>query len=407
MKNILLFMPYGSVGGMERLAAYQYEAYRKMGYRVIAVKIIGLPSDIIHFGPDEIVLSTKDFYEYSTAARFWFYLRIPFMLRKLIKKHKIDYTLSYGDMANVFSAVSFTDEYKIAGIHALKSVEFTAPSFLNKVFKQSFKSIYRRFQKVVCISEAIKKDLLENCEYRFPENLQVIYNPHDIPKIQSLMQEELQIQDEHVLFQHRTIVFVGRMSVQKAPWHLIKAFALLRKNEAFADVKLVFIGDGNEAVVAKCETLIQKYACQDAVVFLGRKSNPFQYVHRATVLALSSYYEGTPNVIVEAIATQTPIVSSNCTEGIIELMALAPPQVASNWVATESGLITPNFFKGTLDIPQEDAFTTEESDFALALAEVLQHHSDFREQLKSHQAELLSKFDLETVALAYINEDWQ
>ncbi|MEN9336606.1 MAG: hypothetical protein RLZZ500_1593 [Bacteroidota bacterium] len=407
MKRILLFMPYGSVGGMERLAAYQYEAYRQMGYEVKAVKIIGLESDIIHFGSDEIVLSTKDFHAYSTPARFWFYLRIPFLLRKIIKKYKIDYTLSYGDMANVFSAVSFTNEYKVAGIHALKSVEFTAPSFLNKVFRKSFQTIYRRFQKVVCISEAIKKDLIENCDYRFPENLQVIYNPHDIIKIQNQMVMELDNEKERTLFQNRTIVFIGRMSVQKAPWHLLKSFVLLRQKGSFEDVKLVFIGDGNESVVAKCNALIQQFKCEDAVVFLGRKSNPFSYLHRASVLALSSYYEGTPNVIVEAIATNTPIVSSNCTAGIIELMAYNQPKHDEVWIRTEAGLVTPNFFKGNLAIPSNDHFTSEETAFALALEEVLNTTTSYREQLQIHQKDLLQKFDLMAVAREYINEDWQ
>jgi len=86
MRKILLIMPYGSVGGMERLALNFYNQYREDGYEVKAVKIIQLQSDIIHFGTDEIALSTIDFNQMSFLRRFWFYIKIPFILRKLSSK---------------------------------------------------------------------------------------------------------------------------------------------------------------------------------------------------------------------------------------------------------------------------------------------------------------------------------
>src|SRR5699024_11181232 len=131
MKTIILFMPYGSVGGMERLALTFYNYYKKLGFRVIGIKIIGLENDIISFGNDEICLSRKDFHTFSTFGRFLFYLKIPWLLRRIIKTHNADYTISFGDMANCFNALTYTGETKIASIHALKSVEFQAQSLLN------------------------------------------------------------------------------------------------------------------------------------------------------------------------------------------------------------------------------------------------------------------------------------
>jgi len=56
-KRILLIIPYGSVGGMERLAFSFYNFYKSLGYYSKAVKFIQLDSDIIHFGEDELFLS--------------------------------------------------------------------------------------------------------------------------------------------------------------------------------------------------------------------------------------------------------------------------------------------------------------------------------------------------------------
>ncbi len=393
-------MPYGSVGGMERLALNFYHQYKSQGHTVKAIKIIQLPNDIINFNEDEIALSTIDFHEMSFAKRFLFYCKIPFLINRVIKKHGITHSISFGDMANVFSSLSGTKEYKIASIHALKSVEFVNKNFLATIFKLAFKSSYYFFDKVVCISEAIKKDLIEKCGYTFITNLTVIYNPHNIKQIEEMALLPLESDTEKVLFQNQVILFLGRLTIQKAPWHLIKAFSLLENPDN--KIKLVLIGDGNQNVTDYLLQLVEKLKVKDNVVFLCRKSNPYPYLKQASVLALTSYYEGTPNVIVEAIATGTPIVSSNCTDGIIELMSSKQEQKKGELLFTESGMLTPNFFNGSLDIPENDDFIATEHVFAQALNLILVEGS-FKENLKENKNALLSKFDLETISKSYLN----
>ena len=400
MKNILLIMPYGSVGGMERLALNFYTHYKEQGYSVKAIKIIQLPSDIIHFGNDEIALSTVDFYEMSFIKRLMFYLKIPYLIHKIVKQNKTTHSIAFGDMANVFSSLSCTSEFKIASIHALKSVEFVSKSFLNSIFKLAFKTSYYFFNKVVCISEAIKVDLIENCGFKFKSKLQVIYNPHNVAEIEKLALIEIESLAEVELFKNDVILFLGRMSAQKAPWHLIKAFSLLENIDN--KIKLVLIGDGDNAITNYLKELINKLNIEKNVVFLGRKSNPYQYLKRAKILALSSYYEGTPNVIVEAIATETPIVSSNCTDGIIELMSQNENEKIENCIYTESGIITPNFFKGSLSIPTDELITQEEIIFSKALQTIL-IQSIYKEKLIKNKINLLSKFNLKLVSNEYLN----
>lgn len=400
MKNILLIMPYGGVGGMERLALNFYNQYKSQGYTVKAIKIIQLDSDIIHFGEDEIALSKVDFYQMSFLIRFWFYCKIPFLIHQIIKKNNITHSISFGDMANVFSSLSFTKEYKIGSIHALKSVEFVTKSFLNTVFKLAFQSTYRFFNKVVCISEAIKTDLLEKCNYKFPKNIQVIYNPHDIKNIEELAQFSLESHFEEELFKHKVVLFLGRLSAQKAPWHLLKAFSLLENRNN--SIKLVYVGDGDQNITNHLTQLVTQLGIQKNVVFLGRKSNPYHYLKKASVLALTSYYEGTPNVIVEAIACQTPIVSSKCTDGIRELMSHKEFEFRDDFFITESGIITPNFYKGNLSIPEDSDITSEEIIFSKALASVL-NSTEYSTKLIENRDHLLAKFDLESVAASYIS----
>lgn len=400
MKRILLIMPYGSVGGMERLAQHFYNHYTAQGYTVKALKFIALPTDIINFGDDEFALLEKDFHEIHFIQRILFYLLAPLRLRRLIKKQNITHSIAFGDMANIFSSLTYTSEHKIASIHALKSVELKNESIFNTLIRKSYKSIYKNLNKVVCISEAIKNDLITKCDYKPVHNLEVIYNPHDVAYIQNKSKERLNNAEEEALFKGKTILFIGRLSIQKSPWHLINAFNELVKQDP--DVKLIFIGDGDTNVQDHIKTLISDYGIENNVVFLGRKQNPYKYLALCDVLALSSHFEGTPNVIVEAMALGTPIVSSNCTLGIGELMSLSPVNTSNDNMEVEAGIITPNLFKDTLGIPSTNTLIDEEVLFYKALKRVI-NDDTYKNRLKTHQKQLLEKFNLNLITQQYLN----
>ncbi len=400
MKNILLIVPYGGVGGIERLAINFYTQYKSQGYSVKVIKIIQLESDIVHFGEDEIAFSTIDFIQMSFLNRFCFYCKTPFLIHKIIKKNNITHSISFGDMTNVFSSLSFSKEYKIGSIHSFKSIEFKERNFLNKIFKLAYKTTYFFFDKVVCISETVKLDLIDNCDFKFKKKLQVLYNPHDFIAIDRLSEENLESVFEEQLFQNKVILFLGRISLVKALWHLIKSFSLLKNLDN--SIKLVFIGEGDDQLTNYLLELSVKLGINDNVVFLGRKSNPYPYLKRASILALTSYYEGTPNVIIEAIAVETPIISSNCTNGLKELMSYKEYIPINDFISTESGLITPNFYFGSLNIPLDESITKEEIIFSKAVTDVL-NNEDYYYKIKENKFQLLGKYNLEAIASSYIS----
>ncbi len=401
MKRILLIIPYGGVGGMERLAFSFYNFYKKKDYYIKVVKFIKLESDIINFDEDELFFSDHDYHEMSKVNRISFNIKAPLKLRKIIKKHKITHSIAFGDPPNLYSSITFTREFKIGSIHALKSVEMSNNSMLSKLTRFGFKYTYKRLNKLVCISKAIKEDLIEKCNYNYENNLQVIYNPHDVVEIKKRSLEPIDIPEELEIFKNKTLLFLGRLSTQKSPWHLIKAFSLLLKEKP--ETKLAIIGDGDESVVNHLNKLISKFSIEENVVFLGRRSNPYKYLAKADALVLSSHYEGTPNVIVEAICLETPIVSSHCTEGIVELMSLKKHSENINNFDVESGIITPNLFKGKLGIPNDNAFLDEEKQFAKALENILQSNN-YKKNIEKHHQELLVKFDLDKVANTYLQK---
>ena len=51
------------------------------------------------------------------------------------------------------------------------------------------------------------------------------------------------------------------------------------------------------------------------VKFLGYKNNPLKYIKQADILILSSIFEGSPNILIEALFLKKYIISTNCPTG--------------------------------------------------------------------------------------------
>lgn len=397
-RHILLIIPYGGVGGMERLALNLYRHYRSLGDRVKVMKLVRLPDDIVNFGEDEIALSERDLSEMSALRRAGFYLSIPLSIASAVRAHGITHSIAMGDMGNLFSSLSPSREFKVASIHSLKSAELAGGGGLNRIFGLAYRTTYRRFDRVVCISRAIRNDLQDNCGYRFPDNLEVVYNPHDLSAITEAATEELP-PDEAELFSGPTVVFLGRMTGVKALWHLIRAFqAVLERG---TEPRLVFVGDGDADMTRYLQSLVEGYGIAAQVTFLGRRTNPYKYLAHADVLALSSHFEGTPNVIVEAIALCVPVVSSHCTDGVVELMSTRDVVGFDTPLELEAGIMTPPLSGRRDEITHETPMTPAELALADSLAAVL-GNPVYRDSVRRNREQLLEKFELARSAQAYL-----
>ena len=104
------------------------------------------------------------------------------------------------------------------------------------------------------------------------------------------------------------ILSVGRFSQEKGHADLIRAVASLRKLTTHK-FKLVLVGDGPER--DQLESLANTLGLTDQVVFVGHVSDVAPYYGIADVLALPSHSEGSPNVLLEAMAAGLPIVATN------------------------------------------------------------------------------------------------
>ena len=65
---------------------------------------------------------------------------------------------------------------------------------------------------------------------------------------------------------------------------------------------------------------VNNMGLKDFVVFGGFSDNPYPYIKNAKALVLTSDFEGLPTVLIEAIALGTPIITTNCSGGVLEIV---------------------------------------------------------------------------------------
>lgn len=110
------------------------------------------------------------------------------------------------------------------------------------------------------------------------------------------------------------IVTVGNMKPVKNHPLLLRAFAQFDR----PDARLMFVGDG--AGRGALSSLARELGVADRVIFAGFHPDPTPFYQTADLFVLSSDYEGFGNVIVEALACGTSVVSTDCPSGPAEIL---------------------------------------------------------------------------------------
>ena len=148
------------------------------------------------------------------------------------------------------------------------------------------------------------------------DRVHVIYNGIPIDGIGRLAREKV----AHPWFaegEPPVVLSVGREAPQKDHPTLVEAFGLARRE---ANARLVILGKHSAPYRARLKSVAQRYGVEDDLGFVDFDENPYRYMRRAGLLALSSRWEGLGIVILEALACGTPVVSTDAPYGPRELL---------------------------------------------------------------------------------------
>ncbi|MEM6799980.1 MAG: glycosyltransferase [Bacteroidota bacterium] len=296
-------------GGAEKVALTLLESYQKTG---MEVELLCLEKNDFYQVPRGMrvhYLSEKP--EPNSAILKLFIMMVAaWKLKKHVKRNKIKLVQSHLIRACYVNALSqiFGSRHKSQGVNHM----IIGSNAKGKVNHYLIKFLYARLDEIISISEMMRRHW--NHRFGFKNEHNVIPNPHNITDIEERAKEVPQNIDFHP--EKRYMSFAGRLIPLKRVNEIIEVFAKVR--ELVPNLEFIVMGDGIER--ENLELLAQKLEVAPFIHFLGRVQNPYMYMKRSDLFVLNSETEGLPNVLIEAMACGTPIVSADCNSGPREIL---------------------------------------------------------------------------------------
>ena len=139
------------------------------------------------------------------------------------------------------------------------------------------------------------------------------------------------------------VLSVGRLSREKAHLDLLEAFKQLSELRPEISSQLIIVGDGPER--ARLEAAAESLGCKERVIFTGQVNDVRVFYAAADVFVLPSHSEGSPYVLLEAMAANLPILAT-AVGGVPEMVEnnesalLVPPNDPPSLAASIARLLT-------------------------------------------------------------------
>lgn len=167
---------------------------------------------------------------------------------------------------------------------------------------------YTRSRQILFVS----KVSLDNFKKVFPKvnvRMDTFYNPIDREAIQK------NIKVENINDGVFKIVTVGRLTVQKSYDRLIKAINILKIRGL--RVHLNIVGEG--PLKRDLQLLVKDLSLENEITFCGYVKKPYSMVSSSDLFVSSSYVEGYPLVICEALCLGVPVLATE-TAGALDIL---------------------------------------------------------------------------------------
>lgn len=303
------------------------------------------------------------------------FLKLPFLGYKYKKLNKSDISLSFLNRPNYVNIFA-----KIFGMKGKVFVsERAMPSLQHKKGMQGLmnrlliKTFYKHADVIMANSRGNAKNLENNFNCKDVIN---INNPFDLQKIKTLSKEKIDFRNEDFTF-----ITIGRMDTGKNHKLLINAIKKI-------NAKLYIIGDGE--LKEEIQKQITYLKLEKKVFLLDKQSNPYKYLAKADCFVFGSNHEGFPNVLLEALACELPVISTDCQSGPREILAPSTDinfQLQNNIELAEYGILTP----------------VENIEKLTEAMNLIIHNKKLRDDYKEKASKRANDFRLENIIKQYKN----
>lgn len=307
-KRVLFLVPAfaNGSGGVERLAA---TILRHLDRRGLECHLAMLQSGTVFLKdlPEDVVLH----HLHVSRMRY----AIPSIVR-LVRSLRPETIISFGYL-NVLAIFARKLSFKRP---QLVVVDVTTPSaFIMRDVRKPllwgflYRHIYHRADRIVCLSDSIQKEFRER--FHVPaEKLVRIYTAVDGVAVR----ESARAANNPFAGKGPNLVAAGRLRHEKGFDLLIDA--MVHVHRQIPRAKLTILGAGPEQAALKRQ--VHDLDLGSVVDLIGFQQHHWTYMAHADMVVLPSRVEGMPNVLLEALALDVPVVATECVETMRELQAL-------------------------------------------------------------------------------------
>jgi len=290
-KKILIINNGLASGGIERASVSLTHHFSEMDYQVSVLALyqskhlFKLNRNIGLFEPD---------FTRTENNKLLYVIKMMIFARKITREFKPDTILAFSEWTNPYIVVALLGSGYPIYVSDRMSPLAKLP-FLSELLRKGF---YRKATGIVAQTQFAKTILKQKTN---ASNIKVIFNPVNII-------EKIKVKKRN------RIVSVGRLSKEKGHKHLIEAFAEI-ENKSW-DLSLVGTGMEHENL----EQLANQLGVGDRVIFHGHLNDFALQLSEAKIFVLPSLTEGFPNALIEAMSFPLACISSNCVEGLKEIV---------------------------------------------------------------------------------------
>lgn len=223
--------------------------------------------------------------------------------------------------------------------------------------------VYRTAKIVLTNSSGLRDQVMDY--FHLPgEQVRVLPNVLNVRRLEALSREPCPGTRDNRF----CVLTVGRIDQHKGHRDLLEAIRSLVRDRGHTQLVWQILGDGPERPALLEE--VQRLKLTEHVDWRGIVPNPYPYYRAADVFCLPSLTEGSPNVLLEALALGTPVISTDCRSGPSEILE------AGRW--------------GSL-VPVQSPVA-----LADAIAECLNHPLDWQNRAREAQSVIQDRYDVQT-----------